>query len=157
MPSSMCALNGNGLIPRSRRARIYATQTNCNGRGMYKWARATLGTTMNGSIENGFMRPTRVPYKVLYALLFTLLVVLIVLLLPGDLRAGGQGSDSPVVLLQEDLGQLEYNTTYPLTRPKGTVIAAAGIVDSIVWVMVWVLEVSVMATTGVCAVWVLIN
>jgi hypothetical protein len=90
---------------------------------MFKWSRASLGsaTKMNQkSSENGFLRPTRIPYKVLYALLFTLIVVIIVLLCP----SGFFSPASPVlledgmILIKEDYSQFGYNTTYPLTTPS---------------------------------------
>ncbi len=74
---------------------------------------------MNGARENGFMRTTRVPYRALYALIFTLLVVTVVLLLPRDVTRPSAEGDGSVLILREDLDLYLYNSTYPLTRPKG--------------------------------------
>ena len=101
---------------------------------MFKWSRATV-TRMNGAVtpDNGFLRPTKVPYKVLYALLFTLLVVMIVLLLPNNRatelvaisaveridreNTGSSGTDTSIVF-RDDSAQVVFNATYPMTRPK---------------------------------------
>ena len=80
---------------------------------MFKWSRVAR---MNGAGENGFMRPTRVPYKVLYALLFTTVVVLIALLLPSDFRRRPVG-DPNLLIVEEEFALYSYNRTYPLTSP----------------------------------------
>lgn len=82
---------------------------------MFRWSRATLGTVMNGGVENGFMRTTRVPYRVLYALLFTLIVVIMVVLMPSGLRQVVRVEE--LVVVEEDLSLYNYNNTYPLTTP----------------------------------------
>ena len=80
---------------------------------MFKWSRVAR---MNGATENGFMRPTRVPYKVLYALLFTTVVVLIALLLPSDFRRRPVG-DPNLLIIEEEFALYSYNRTYPLSPP----------------------------------------
>lgn len=87
---------------------------------MFKWSRVNLGsmTRMSSmSSDNGFLRPTRIPYKVLYSLLFTLLLVIIVLLLPSGFtsRASPALLESGVIF--EEYSLFEYNSTYPLTAP----------------------------------------
>lgn len=89
---------------------------------MFKWSRASLGSTSRLSSmanENGFLRPTRIPYRVLYSLLFTLIVVIIVLLLPSGLTGGSSPAlfDSNMLLIKEEYSMFEYNATYPLTAP----------------------------------------
>ena len=69
-------------------------------------------------VENGFMRPTRLPYRVLYALLFACVLFITALLLPGRLRCCSQ-SAAPVLVPQEPgTGSFTYNATYPLTPPR---------------------------------------
>ena len=80
---------------------------------MFKWSRVAR---MNGATENGFIRPTRVPYKVLYALLFTTVVVLTALLLPSDFRRRPMG-DPNLLIIEEEFALYSYNRTYPLTPP----------------------------------------
>ena len=80
---------------------------------MFKWSRVAR---MNGATENGFIRPTRVPYKVLYALLFTVVVVLTALLLPSDFRRRPMG-DPNLLIIEEEFALYSYNRTYPLTPP----------------------------------------
>lgn len=89
---------------------------------MFKWSRVNLGSmtrmsSMSG--DNGFLRPTRIPYKVLYSLLFTLILVIIVLLLPSGFTSHVSPAllDSGVILIKEQYSFFEYNSTYPLTAP----------------------------------------
>ena len=86
---------------------------------MFKWSRVSVTRMTPHSNENGFLRPTRIPYKVLYALLFTLILVIIVLLLPSGLtrRKPQALLESSSVLIKEDYALFEYNSTYPLTPP----------------------------------------
>lgn len=86
---------------------------------MFKWSRASVTRMSAMSSENGFLRPTRIPYKVLYSLLFTLIVVIIVLLLPSGLSSRTSPSllDSNMILIKEEYSLFEYNSTYPLTTP----------------------------------------
>lgn len=70
------------------------------------------------SNENGFLRPTRIPYKVLYSLLFTLIVVIIVLLLPSGFPSRAMPAlleNDNMVLIKEEYSLFEYNSTYPLS------------------------------------------
>ncbi len=87
---------------------------------MFKWSRVSVTRMSSLSNENGFLRPTRIPYKVLYSLLFTLIVVIIVLLLPSGLTTRGRSPtlvDSSMVLVKEEYSLFEFNQTYPLSTP----------------------------------------
>ncbi len=114
----MSASNGANVRERGGTSRRDSGVSSYDG-GMFKWSRATLSTAMNGSLENGFMRSTRVPYRALYALVFTLMVVMVVLLLPKELGRPMAGEDRTVLILPDELDLPLYNTTYPLTRPRG--------------------------------------
>ena len=79
------------------------------------------------STENGFLRPTRIPYKVLYSLLFTLIVVIIVLLLPSGFSSRAMPAlleSDNMVLIKEEYSLFEYNSTYPLTAPSSEFVWA---------------------------------